>query len=387
MSTVARTSASSLPSASASATGSAIDRWLQLTSYGWARTPQTFAHRELARRSRLASAIILVLLLADVLVLPLGVDDPTTLVAILVAAVGLVLAAGLNRLGHTSLAGGLIIGLITTCVFSSIVLWPAGLTLDALPGFDLLAFTVIVAASVLPRRTAFWVAALNMLLICGDFLLQPHSADLRAWLARFGDPAVASVQLMVRPVALQLVFAVVAYLWVRGAEEAIRRADLAEELAALEHEVAEQRRHLEQSTQHIHHTLVRAANGEYVPCPPLGRDNALWHISSSLNVLLARLQKSAPAELRLTRTEDELRRIALALEDLRRGRLAYWPSASNTPADIVLDQLTQMWPRPGSRMGATPPMPEPRDASGTQPRLRPDVPPPLRPPSFGTLPH
>src|SRR5690349_22119005 len=41
---------------------------------------------------------------------------------------------------------------------------------------------------------------------------------------------------------------------------------------------------------------VRAANGDYTARAPLGQDNLLWQIASSLNNLLSRLQRSRSEE-------------------------------------------------------------------------------------------
>ena len=58
-----------------------VNWWLRLTSAGWDKPQYTVAQREMTRRSRLASWLILGLFLALVVVSPLVTGDTQTLVA------------------------------------------------------------------------------------------------------------------------------------------------------------------------------------------------------------------------------------------------------------------------------------------------------------------
>ncbi len=322
---------------------SQVSAWLRLASWGWQYPLHTVADRERARRSRLAAWVILGLFIADAVILPIGIGDPGSEAAVLILAVGLVGAVLLNRGGHVGLTGALISALIILAATGAVVAYPLGLTLDALPAFDLLAIATVIAASVLPRRAAFVVAAINIALIVAVFFLMPHAVDLRTELndkTLYPTPLVASLALLARPIALQVILAVVAYLWVRGTDDAIRRADRAEEVAALEHTIVEQKRQLDIGIQQILQTHIRVANGDFSARAPLGQDNILWQISSSLNNLLARLQRSGNAEYRMQRTEEELQRLAAALRDAQAGRRPIWPAPSGTAVDPVIEIIT-----------------------------------------------
>jgi hypothetical protein len=124
-------------------------------------------------------------------------------------------------------------------------------------------------------------------------------------------------------------------------EGAIHRADRAEEIAALEHQIAAQKQQLEYGMQQILQTHVRAANGDLSARAPLAQDNMLWQIAQSLNNLLTRLQRSGGADFTLQRTEEELRRLAAAIDDANAGRQPIWPSLSGTPADIIIERITR----------------------------------------------
>jgi hypothetical protein len=251
-------------------------------------------------------------------------------------------AAVLNRFGNVIATAVVLLLIVNGAIVASLLSQPNGLTTDALPAFDLFVISVVVAASLLPRAAAFVVAFLNIGIIAGLFFLTPHAPDL---LREVSDPAilggggVAIASLLARPVALQMIIAIVAYLWVRGADDAIRRADRAEEIASLEHTLADQKRQLDIGIQQILQTHVRAANGDYTARAPLGQDNILWQIASSLNNLLSRLQRSGQAEHQLRRTDEEIRRLASAIDDAQAGRKPIWPAPTGTAADLILERI------------------------------------------------
>ncbi len=315
--------------------------WLRVASSGWQRPQMTVEQRELARRSRLLAWILLGLLAVNVVLLPIGIGDPATLVALLVSAAGIILAVALNRLGQVTPAGLLLVALICAAVIGDLASFPNGLSVDALPAYDLLVIPVVVAASVLPRAAAFGVAALNCALIALDFFLQPHAPDLAAEIAQYGGLTAGALALLARPFGIQIIIAVVAYLWVRGTDDAIRRADRAEEIAALEHSIAEQKRQLDVGIQLLLETHVHAANGDFSTRAPLRQDNVLWQISYSLNNLLARMQRAVQAEHQLTRTQEELRRLAAAIDDAQAGRQPLWPAPTGTAADLILERIAR----------------------------------------------
>lgn len=314
--------------------------WLRLTSSGWNLPQTTIEQREQMRRSQLASWVILGLLAADVVLLPVGINDPGTLSTIIVIGIGLLAAAFLNRLGYVTWAGILIIFLLCGGVLSSLLIQSGGLSLDALPAYDLLAITVIVAASVLPRWSAFIVAAVNTGLIFLDFWLQPHAGNLQQELQSYPSFLTGALAMLARPVALQIVLATVAYLWVLGTNIALARADRAEELAALEHELAEQRYELESGVQEILEALVHVANGKLAVRVPVSQEHLLWQIASAINNLLNRLQRASIKEHELYRAQEEIERLAAALEDVQAGRPALWPAPSGTPVDLLIECLT-----------------------------------------------
>jgi len=179
----------------------------------------------------------------------------------------------------------------------TIVQAQGGLPLNWLPTYDLLALPILVASVNGTWRTPwiFFVAILAF--IVGDFLLQPHALITAAGASSFDDIAhettlVALWGMINRPIGLCLAATIAGSISAYSVERAIRRAERAEEIAALEHTMAEQKRQLEVGIQQILQTHVQVANGDYGARAPLSQDNVLWQIANSLNNLLNRLQRA-----------------------------------------------------------------------------------------------
>lgn len=332
-----------------------VNWYLRLTSSGWDSPQETIQERERARRSRLTAWIVLGLFIVDMILIPTANGDPASIIGIAVGALSLVIVAALNRFGLVTVAGSVLVVVIIAIVFGVVVgvsedpvtKAPAGqLSLNLLPTFDLLAMAVLVAASILPRPMTFIVAGLNSALIWLDFVLQTPAPDLAAYIHAQG--VIAQVA---RPIGLQLIIATVAYLWVRGTDDAIRRADRAEELAAVEHQLVEQKRQLDQGIRQILDVHVRIANGDYNARAPLTQDNVLFQIAASLNTLLNRLGRAAQAEYFMQRTAGEIARLRESLLAARAGRQPLWPAPSGTPVDALIEVLaTPPAQRPPSQL-------------------------------------
>src|SRR5690348_1810676 len=310
--------------------------WVRATSYGSYGSQHTIEERERVRRSQLASWILLAFLIVDALLIPIGLSDPGTLAAIGVVFVGLLVGIFFNRIGRVAFVGWLVVVLVDVGVMGSL-LSSGSLTVDSLPAYDLMLAAVVIAASILGPISAVVVAAINIALICGDFFLQPHAPDLITDLTGYPDPSIGALSLLGRPIGLHIIITVVSILWVVGAERAIRRADRAEEIAQLEHAVAEQRRQLEIGVTQLLQTHVRLANGGFsARAPTLQRDNILWQVSVSLNNLIGRMQRLASADVQLQRAFEESQRLLAALRDAQAGRQPRWPELTGTFVDPLV---------------------------------------------------
>jgi hypothetical protein len=315
--------------------GGPLRLWYALTSPEPSTWNPDFATRERVRRGRLISTIGLGFLVILLVAAPIGLSDFPTLLALSGAIVGTLIALALNRAGWVSIAGALFVVAVEVMFMYGILSAPAGkLDIAYLPLFSMLSFGLLIGVSVLPAAMVFVIAALNTIFVIAAFNLMPATPAVQRVL-----DSPDRYTLIAQPIGLYLITSIIAYLWVRSTTTAIRRADRAEEIAALEHSMAEQKRQLDVEIQQILQTHVRVANGDYTARAPLGQNSVLWQIASSLNNLLSRLLRSGRAEFQLHRTEEEAHRLVAAIDDGQAGRKPIWPAPSGTVIDIILERV------------------------------------------------
>ncbi len=290
--------------------GAWLEWWYQLTAPMTPSPKASLAQQEVARRGRLTSTILLLLLIIALAVLLLSLFGPFRflLPIMLGSLLVTIIALLLNRKGMITLAGLLLVLSIMIGYAIGLLRTPGGLGVNNVATFDLLVESEVIAVSLLPASSIFLVALGNCLFIWADLTFQPHTTELNHIIATGGY-----VGLLLRPITLQIVVAVVAFLWVQSALRAMIRANRAEEIATLQHAITEQKRQLDMGIQLILQTHVQVANGDLTVRAPLPRENVLWQIGLSLNNLLARLQRLNQAEQQLYSARMENARLAEAL--------------------------------------------------------------------------
>ena len=181
-------------------TGRSANWWLRQTSWGW-NLPigAPLWQREQARRSRLASWVILGLVVGVVLLSPLAIEDTRSQLTLAVWVLGLVGAVALNRQGWVTAAGSVLVALFSGGILFANLASPIGLTMGELPNFDAYVVSVVLAATLLPRAMTFLVAGVNTLLIVGNYLLQPHNANITQDAALYSSVTVQTVSLLGAP--------------------------------------------------------------------------------------------------------------------------------------------------------------------------------------------
>src|SRR3989440_5088560 len=220
--------------------------WYRIASPPEPPDSAPFEERELFRRGRTGSQITIILFILIFISYPAAfAGSNSSLIAILTINLFiLVLALALNRLRRVNIAGIMVVLSLIAGPTLNIVTTPGGLNTSALPIFSLLVLPLICAASFLPPWWIFVVAAENCLFTLYVLNFMPSSGELHEIL-KVAFPGV------VTPIILsQGIVSIVAFLWVRSANEAILRADRAEEIAALEQQKLELQEHeLEQKHQ------------------------------------------------------------------------------------------------------------------------------------------
>src|SRR5712692_8895255 len=262
------------------------------------------AMRESPRRKQLVSTILLVVAGFQFVNLPGALVDahPFALGTIVLGLLICGVAMLFNRGGKAIVSSILLIVVIDLGCGLMLLTSPMGLDVANLPVFDVLIVSELIAVSLLPAVSVFPIALGNILFILGDIALQPHTSALNQLLA-----SGMAYDVIVQPIGLQIIVAVVTYLWVRSALRAIARADRAEEVAELQQRDAERTHQLESGIQQLLQTQVRAANGDLMARANLGQDNVLWQVGVSLNMLLTRLQKAGREASRAEYENQQLR--------------------------------------------------------------------------------
>ncbi len=302
----------------------------------------TLGERELLRRGRLAALLIIAILILGIINLPIAATNPslTELYGDIAGIVGCVIALALNRSGYVAPAS-LLLALLLAGGFAGIILTaPGGVSVPNLLLMPLLTLDELIAVSLLPSWTVFLFALLNSAFVLVVILEWPTDATIHMLLNESG----AAGLIISPPITLYLIVAFVTFLWVRGATSALIARDRAEEFAALEHAVAEQRRNLEVGIRQIHDTLVRVANGDYSARAPIAQDSILWQLGASLNTMIARQQKIGDAQYQIQRAQAEVARLVEAIAQARAGRPPLWPAEMGTIIDPLIRALAG--PRP-----------------------------------------
>src|SRR5207245_1463190 len=124
-----------------------------------------------------------------------------------------------NRGGRATVSSILLIVVIDLGCGLMLLTSPNGLDVANLPVFDVLIVSELIAVSLLPAVSVFPVALVNMLFIIGDIIFQPHTPALNVLLS-----SSMAYDAVAQPIGLQIIVAVVTYLWVRSAHLQVARA-------------------------------------------------------------------------------------------------------------------------------------------------------------------
>jgi signal transduction histidine kinase len=212
--------------------GGLLGWWYRLTMPPEPPSTAPISLRERFRRSRIASVILLIYLIILVLALPLGLQNLPTLFSLLVGMAIAVIGIFLNRVGQVYVIGAMLTIYFIVSIIGVLLSGPnETIDVDYLQLYYVLLIAELFAAALLPPWTLFLVALGNSSTTIASLLLQPAAPALAAQL---NSPQVGFFTLAFPPIALHWAVAVVCFLLVRSATDAIRRADRAEEIIELQ---------------------------------------------------------------------------------------------------------------------------------------------------------
>ncbi len=356
-------------------TGSpALRWWYSISAPRGVSADASLEQREVARRGRVASLILPVIIVLALLPIPaaLALGNPIFLsILALVFLLDVVALFGLNRTGHVTTAGILVVVGLELGVGISVLSLPGGLEPSNLPLFDLMVQALVVAVAMLAPPIVFLIAGINILFIIIVLYSNIPNPDLAHIVATSAE------SILPAPITLQVAIAWFTFVLLRSTNQAIRRADHAEELATLSQQNIElqqrelERTHqIEQGIEYVLATMVRFSNGDVLARAPESQDNVLWKIGRSLNILLARQKdyqrkswelEQARKQIEVLQTRllsspssqgefEQTREAAARLQEAiriarRRGTTIALPSPSGTIIDGIAMELGTIPPQ------------------------------------------
>jgi hypothetical protein len=296
-----------------------LEWWYQLTAPAEPHERAPLPLREAARRGRLASTTMLFMSIVNVLPMPIAfiTHNPALLITLLITLVANGISLLFNRAGKQKVAGILFITVLNGGLFYSLTFPPGGLGITNLPVFDILIEGILVAVAFFPAWSVFPIVIINCLFILVDLTFGQRTPDLVHYLAT----NIYSV--LIRPIILQIIVAVVTYLWVQSATRAIARADRAEELARAAQTMSmqaelliRQKGELDSGIQQILQALAPVSRGDFSSRIPHTQNNVLWQIAYVINNLLARLQSASQSEHLLQEAQQENQKLRVTNQQL-----------------------------------------------------------------------
>ena len=212
----------------------AVNLWFRFSCPKMLPVDAPLVQKEALRRGKLTSIVLCIILSIALSYVPviLSMANIALVIVYIFVLLFITLAAPLNQRGMTTLAGLVVIMNIELTLVTVLLIYPGGLNISALPLLSFLVIPTLLAVSLLPSWSVFPVALSNLCIIYLSILFLPKVPDLQALLSSspqtiFGIPTM-----------LQCIVSAISFLWVRGALQAVREANRADELDHLYQELA-----------------------------------------------------------------------------------------------------------------------------------------------------
>ncbi|HEX6778762.1 MAG TPA: hypothetical protein VF099_11215 [Ktedonobacterales bacterium] len=313
--------------------------WLWLTGPRSNHFGKTIAAQERLRRSRLVSTLLILLAVVMLLLTPSAFRVSGLWQAIVMMGAMGVLAALLNRVGHVTLSGLVVIAVADASVTFNIVRQQYGLTNTTVADLYLLAIAIMIAGMVLPNIYIPFVGAAQIAISLIIFYgMTPDTLLLQEIKKIDGNMSYTSV---LGPILLQVCSVGIVWLYAGSVDRAILRASRAEELAEAQARINEQaqviagqKQRLEEGIQAIQETQSRIVRGDYSARVSL-QGNELLPLAVSFNMMAERLSHVKQIEAEHKQMEGALQQVLDACKAISRGMApAAWRQTGS-----VLDRI------------------------------------------------
>jgi hypothetical protein len=255
--------------------------------------------RELQRYAQLTATLLLLFVCTILPLLPIMLFFSNTSPSARPDGIGIICLLTLSwisgRLGSQRFSAICIIACTFLAITGPLLSHPLDSAL--VPLFSVFTISIILAGALLPPAAALITGLISCLYIClFAFLSLNPSVYNQASQLHYQTINTVAIAVIL-PIVIQILVSVIVYMIMRNLLIAIRRADRAEEIVALqttivEHERARLReqKQLEEGLGKIAEVHARIANGDYQARASLNEGDVLWSIAIPLNNLLNRIQ-------------------------------------------------------------------------------------------------
>lgn len=314
--------------------------------------------REQERYARLTAGLLLLIIGAFLPLAPIMLFFSPTSPSARPVAIGLICLLIISWISGRAKRQRLSATCIIACTFLAVAgpLLTDPLSPALVPLFSVFTISIILAGSLMPPVAALITCLFSCLSIVLVALLSlnvsSYNQGSQAHYLAINTLAIA----ILLPIIIQVVVAVIVYAIMRNLLAAIRRADRAEEIVALQKAIAEHERErfreqkqLQDGLEKIAEAHARIANGEYHARVSLDEGDVLWSIAIPLNNLLNRLQSWKNDIDMLLVTRQAAGHIAEQIRFNCQSRRWYKLPLTKTPLDPVIVEVNEMAASQSSR--------------------------------------
>lgn len=337
----------------------ALGWWLNLTAPPRPADNAPIQEKERVRKAELTSYSILAIFVLVVGLVSNSLADPASAESVGGMGFFLVIAAVLNRTGHTRTAAYLLPSLFMALDVAAIVhstsanTTPAGqLTLLLLPAYDLLAIPIFLSSLTANQKAPWVFGVIAGLFIVLDYNIQPHASVLMYGhsvneLAFWTPTAGGDWAMINRHLFIALFAAFFGWLGARSVENAITHADRSDEIIALTKQIAQEQHDTAETIDAFLEEILDAfraqANGENRQLslrPPKGKFdfNRRIHLVNGRLRWFARRQQDQDFWMQGPVGQAALN-LAVRLEKVRKGEVSLdvglAPQTTGARAEVI----------------------------------------------------
>ncbi len=327
-----------------------LDWWyaISLPKYSLTVIPM---ERERERYTRLTAGLLLLFTCAILPLTPIMIFFSPTSPSARPDAIGIICLLIISwlsgRLGRQRLSATCVIACTFLATTGPLLTDPLSPTL--VPLFNVFTISIILAGALVSPTAALITGLFSCLY---TFLMALLSLNINTYnrgsQVHYQTINTLAIAILL-PIVIQIIVAVIVYAVMRNLLLAIRRADRAEEIVALqtsimEHERARQReqKQLEAGLAKIAEAHARIANGDYHARVSLNEGDVLWSVAIPLNNLLNRIQIWKNDADTLLTTHRAARyiseQIRMSLQSAQRRDLPL----TKTPLDPVIVEINKL---------------------------------------------